>query len=152
MEAYKVPVKRVARAIPVEQDERLLALALRPPILEQGYVPVDFVEDVRQVNVSTWAVMFLPCRTNMRGPRHVVLVVVQSDDRIVAGREMNIRTKWGGVAVAVHVWESGAGVFVVRVLHAHAMRAVRVGRVGRDVVVGARARELHRLDGTTSGV
>ena len=58
----------VAGWIAVCEDEGLRALALGPSACERGRVPVDFVEEVRDVREAFGTVA-------VGGPVHVVLVV-----------------------------------------------------------------------------
>jgi hypothetical protein len=150
--AYKITVKRVASVVTVREDERLLALALRPPVLEQRRVPVDLVEDMRDVDVSGRAILLLAGGAEASRPRHVVLVVLETDVRVVAGREVDVGTERRSVAVAVHVGEAGTGALVVGILDPDAVHAVGVGWVGGDVVIGARAGELDGLDGAVGRI
>jgi hypothetical protein len=128
-------MKRVSSVVSVGEDKRLLALALGPPVHKQWRVPVDFVEDVRNVDVALRAVVLLTSRPYMGGPRHVILVVIEGDIGVVARWEMNIGTERGGVAVAVHVRKACPSTFVAGILHPDAVHAVRVGGIGGDVVV-----------------
>ena len=137
----------VAGIVSVREDKRLLALSLSPPVDEQGSVPIDFVEDVRGVDVAGRTVGLAGRCAGAGGPGHVVLVVVETGGRVVAGREVDVRAERGGEGVAVHIREAGTCALVTGVLHPNAVHAVRVSWVGWDIVVGARAGELHRLDG-----
>src|SRR2546421_693031 len=114
----------VSGVVSVREDKRLLALTLRPPVHEQWRVPVDFVEDVRDVDVACGAVLS-PCRsTGTAGPGHVVFVVLKASARIVAGWEVDIGTEGRSVAVAVYVWKADTGTFVIWVLDADTVHAV----------------------------
>lgn len=125
----------VSGVVSVGEDKWLLALALSPPVHKQWRVPVDFVEDVRDVDEARGTVLFPTRSTRTAGPGHVVLVVVEASGRIVAGWEVNVGTEGRGVAVAVYVWKADAGTLVVWVLDTDAVHAVRVGGVGGSVVV-----------------
>jgi len=114
----------VSGVVSVREDKWLLALALRPPVHKQWGVPVDFVEDVRDVDVACGAVLFSCRSTNTAGPGHVVFVVLEASGSVVAGWEVDIGTEGRGVAVAVHVWKADTGIFVIWVLDTDTVHAV----------------------------
>jgi hypothetical protein len=82
----EISVEPVAGGVTVGENKRLLALALSPSAGEQGGVPVDFVEEVREVSVARRAVA-------IDGPGHVVLVVIDAFRIVEARREVNIGTE-----------------------------------------------------------
>ena len=149
--AYEISMKGVSGIVTVREHERLCTLALSPPLHKQRRVPVDFVEDVRSVDVALGAVHLLTPSTGTAGPGHVILVVLEASSRVIARREVDISTKRRGVAVAVHVWKTSTGTFVVWVLHPNPVHTIGVCRVGVNVVVGARACELDGLDSFPAG-
>ena len=114
----------ISGVISVGEDEWLAALALSPPVDEQGRVPVDLVEDVRGVLVACRAVRFAGRSTGTAGPGHVVLVVVEASGGVVAGWEMDVSTERRCIAIAIHVREAGTGALIVGVLHPDTMHAV----------------------------
>lgn len=114
----------VSSVVPVGEDKWLLALALGPPVHKQWRVPVDFVEDVRDMGEARGTVLFPTRSTGTARPGHVVLVVVEASGRVVAGWEVDVGTEGGGVAVAVHVWKTDSGTLVVWVLDTDAVHAV----------------------------
>ena len=121
---YKVSVKRVASVVTVREDKGLLALALGPPVHEQGRVPVDLEEQVRDVDEARGAVC-LPCAgANTRRPGHIAPKVGQTNGWVVAGWQVDVGPQGRGVAITVHVGKAGTGGLVVGVLHADAVHAI----------------------------
>jgi hypothetical protein len=114
----------VSGVVSVGEDKWLLALTLGPPVHKQWCVPVDFVEDVRDMDEARRTVLFPARSTSTTRPGHVVLVVIEASGRVVAGWEVDVGTERGGVAVAVHVRKADAGSLVVWVLDTDAVHAV----------------------------
>lgn len=139
----EVAVAGVAGPVAVGKDEGLRAGVLSPPVLEQGSVPVDLVEDVRDVNPALGAVLLAVTSVGREG--HVGLVVLEARFRVVAGGEVQVHAEGGGVAVALGEGEAHAGTLVVRVLDA-GLGAVGSGGPARGVEVAARARPLEGVD------
>jgi hypothetical protein len=117
-------VQGISGVVSVGEDKWLLALTLGPPVHKQWRVPVDFVEDVRDMDEARGTVLFPTRSTGTTRPGHVVLVVVEASGGVVAGWEVDVGTERGGVAVAVHVREADAGTLVIWVLDTDAMHAV----------------------------
>jgi hypothetical protein len=114
----------VSGVVSVREDKWLLTLTLRPPVHKQWCVPVDFVEDVRDVDVACGTVLSPSGSTGTAGPGHVVFVVLQASGSVVAGWEVDIGTEGRGVAVTVHFWKADTSTFVVWVLDADTVHAV----------------------------
>jgi len=135
----EVGVGAEASHVAIGEDERLSLAVLGPLVVELGSVPVDLKEEMRNVDVTLGAV--LETIAGILGPRHVVLVVVKTSLGVVARGKVKVLAKRRGVAVALLGRETNAGTLVLRVLDTSSA-AVRVGRVGWDVVVAGRAGEL----------
>jgi hypothetical protein len=84
---YEISVERVTSWVTIGKNEWLLSLALSPLVGELGSVPVDLIEEMRNVHPARGAV-------SMGRELHVGLVVVKSATGVliwvVAGREVNI--------------------------------------------------------------
>src|ERR1700728_3015932 len=100
-------MQRVAGGIAVCENEWLRALTGSPSVREQGSVPVDFVEEMRGVDPTNWAVGHASlggtCTTR---ELHVILVVVNASCWVITGWKVNISTKRRGIAITVLVGKS----------------------------------------------
>jgi hypothetical protein len=83
----EITVKAVPSRVAIGENEGLGALALSPSACELWSVPVDFIEEMRQMRESSGAV-------TVDRPGHVVLVVVDAGRLIPAGREVDVGTEW----------------------------------------------------------
>ena len=114
----------VTGVVAVREDKRLLALALSPPVYKQWRVPVDFVEDMRGVDVAFRAILLLTRSSCTAGPRHVIFVIVEASSGVITRRKVDVGTKRGGIAITVHVWKACTGTFVVGILQPDAVHTV----------------------------
>ncbi len=142
----------VAGVIAVREYKGLSALALCPHVCEQWGVPVDFVEDVRGMDPAFGAVGLAAGGAGTAWPCHVVLVVVETGCRVIAGWEMDVGTKRRCISVAVLIREAGTCTCIVGIDDPRAVHAVRVHWVRWWVVGCAWACELDWLWNTVIGV
>ena len=138
-------METVASRVAAREDERLIALALRPHVHVEGSVPIHLVEQVGCVDVSLRTVLLATSGASAAWPDHIVLIVVKAGSRVVARRKVDVGTKGGRISIAVHVREANASPLVGWVLDAHAVEAVGVCWIGRYVVIGAGAGPLDGL-------
>lgn len=110
-------------------------------------IVVDLVEEVRQMQPTRRAIELVVVAG---GEGHVVLVVIETGGRVVAGRHVHVLAQGRCVTVAVDDGEPGPGAVVAGVLHT-GLGAVGPRGIPVRVPTG-RAGELHRLDWSGRGI
>lgn len=145
-------MERIASVVAVRKNERLLALTLDPLIRKSRRVPIDFVEYVRSVNPTWWAVRLSTCQARAAGEHHVLLVVVQPRCGVIATREMNVGAKRRVETIAVLIGESNASTSVIWVLDPYTVGACAANRIERLRCGGTGTGPLHRLRGALGSV
>jgi len=134
---YEIAVEGVTSWVTIGENKWLGALARGPGVLVQRGVPINLVEQVGNMEPSFWAVYLSTSGTFAAWVLHIVLVVGKTNSWVVAGWKVEVRTKWGGISITVLIWETNTSTSVARVLDTNTVKTVRVGRVRRNVVIGA---------------
>jgi len=115
-------METVASWVTIGENERLLSLSLSPLVGKFGSVPVNLIEQVRNVNPALRAV-------TLGWESHIVLVVMETGGRVVARWEVDIRSKRRGISVTVPVWESDTRTSISWILDPDAVESIRVSGV-----------------------
>jgi hypothetical protein len=113
-------MERVASGITISEHERLLSLTRSPSAGKQWSVPVELVEEMRGMDPARRTVVFATSGACTAGELHVLLEVTQTRSRIIAGREVDIRTQRRSISIAVLVGKAHATASIVWILDSYA--------------------------------
>ena len=139
-------MKRVSSAVAIGQNKGLRALSLLPQVLKRRGIPVNFVEDMGDMNPSFRTIRFAPGGSFAAREHHIVLEVVEASLGIVTRRKVNISTQRGCILVTVHIREASSSPSIIRVLDPNTMQPIRIWRIRWRIIGLPWACPLNRLN------
>jgi hypothetical protein len=129
-------MERVAGFITVCEHKWLMALALSPFVGKKRCVPVNLIEEMRQVDPAKRTVE-LATTTSACTTRELVVLpeVIQTSSRVIARREVDISAQRRSISVTVLIGKACATTFITWILDPYTRHAIRVRRVQRHALI-----------------